>query len=212
MIYGRFIAAPGDIVRLSCEKCGRSRRYRKQNLIERYGADIRLPGRTPRQILWPRQDQQSTSECSRGCIRHAGPLNEWRGCLALRAIGAWHSALNQSHRAALAFLRCAESLSRFPSRWRGLYSGALLARIKVCFWGQSRHGLLRKSAFAVAIGGKADIANTYARSDYYSAAAREPVILTRSCACDGAASASSISWLAIRGPIGSNIGVPEWED
>src|SRR5262244_271574 len=34
---------PGDLVRLSCEKCGRSGRYRKQTLIERYGADIRLP-------------------------------------------------------------------------------------------------------------------------------------------------------------------------
>ena len=34
---------PGDIVRLSCEKCGRSGQYRKQKLIERYGADMRLP-------------------------------------------------------------------------------------------------------------------------------------------------------------------------
>jgi hypothetical protein len=34
---------PGDLVRLSCEKCGRSGQYRKQTLIERYGADIRLP-------------------------------------------------------------------------------------------------------------------------------------------------------------------------
>ena len=34
---------PGDMVRLSCEKCGRSGQYRKQTLIERYGADIRLP-------------------------------------------------------------------------------------------------------------------------------------------------------------------------
>jgi hypothetical protein len=29
---------PGDTVRLSCEKCGRSGQYRKQKLIERYGA------------------------------------------------------------------------------------------------------------------------------------------------------------------------------
>jgi len=29
---------PGDMVRLSCEKCGRSGQYRKQKLIERYGA------------------------------------------------------------------------------------------------------------------------------------------------------------------------------
>lgn len=34
---------PGDRVRLSCEKCGRAGQYRKQILIERYGADIRLP-------------------------------------------------------------------------------------------------------------------------------------------------------------------------
>jgi len=34
---------PGDLVRLSCEKCGRSGQCRKQKLIERYGADIRLP-------------------------------------------------------------------------------------------------------------------------------------------------------------------------
>jgi len=34
---------PGDIVRLSCPKCGRSGQYRKQTLIERYGADMRLP-------------------------------------------------------------------------------------------------------------------------------------------------------------------------
>jgi hypothetical protein len=34
---------PGDIVRMSCAKCGRTGQYRKQNLIERYGADIRLP-------------------------------------------------------------------------------------------------------------------------------------------------------------------------
>jgi len=34
---------PGDIVRLSCEKCGRSGQYRKQNLIERYGAEARSP-------------------------------------------------------------------------------------------------------------------------------------------------------------------------
>ena len=34
---------PGDIVRLSCEKCGSSSQYRKQKLVERYGADMRLP-------------------------------------------------------------------------------------------------------------------------------------------------------------------------
>jgi len=34
---------PADIVRLLCAKCGRAGQYRKQKLIERYGADIRLP-------------------------------------------------------------------------------------------------------------------------------------------------------------------------
>ena len=34
---------PGDIVRLACERCGRAGRYRKATLIERYGADVRLP-------------------------------------------------------------------------------------------------------------------------------------------------------------------------
>ena len=34
---------PAPIVRLSCEKCGRAGQYRKQNLIERFGADIRFP-------------------------------------------------------------------------------------------------------------------------------------------------------------------------
>jgi hypothetical protein len=33
----------GDRVRLSCEKCGHAGQYRKQSLIERYGADILLP-------------------------------------------------------------------------------------------------------------------------------------------------------------------------
>jgi len=34
---------PGDIVRLVCEKCGRTGQYPKVRLIERYGADIALP-------------------------------------------------------------------------------------------------------------------------------------------------------------------------
>ena len=34
---------PTSLVRLSCAKCGRSGQYRKQNLTDRYGADIRLP-------------------------------------------------------------------------------------------------------------------------------------------------------------------------
>jgi hypothetical protein len=34
---------PADMVRLSCEKCGRAGQYQKANLIERFGPDIRLP-------------------------------------------------------------------------------------------------------------------------------------------------------------------------
>ena len=34
---------PGELVRLRCEKCGRAGQYHKQTLIERYGADMRLP-------------------------------------------------------------------------------------------------------------------------------------------------------------------------
>jgi hypothetical protein len=34
---------PAEMVRLSCAKCGRAGQYRKQSLIEHYGADIRLP-------------------------------------------------------------------------------------------------------------------------------------------------------------------------
>jgi hypothetical protein len=33
----------GDVVRLKCEKCGREGRYRKASLIDRFGADMRLP-------------------------------------------------------------------------------------------------------------------------------------------------------------------------
>jgi len=34
---------PGEIIRLSCPKCGRAGQYRKEKLIDRYGADMRLP-------------------------------------------------------------------------------------------------------------------------------------------------------------------------
>jgi hypothetical protein len=34
---------PGHLIRLVCEKCGRAGQYRKQPLIEQYGADMRLP-------------------------------------------------------------------------------------------------------------------------------------------------------------------------
>jgi hypothetical protein len=34
---------PGDLVRLTCEKCRLAGQYRKAKLIERFGADMRLP-------------------------------------------------------------------------------------------------------------------------------------------------------------------------
>jgi hypothetical protein len=34
---------PAELVRLSCTKCGRAGQYHKEKLIERYGADMRLP-------------------------------------------------------------------------------------------------------------------------------------------------------------------------
>jgi hypothetical protein len=34
---------PGETVQLVCDKCGRAGQYRKQTLIDRFGADIRLP-------------------------------------------------------------------------------------------------------------------------------------------------------------------------
>ena len=34
---------PGDVVYITCERCGRYGRYRLDGLIERFGADIALP-------------------------------------------------------------------------------------------------------------------------------------------------------------------------
>ena len=34
---------PRDLVRLTCEKCGRAGRYRKENLIVQFGPNIPLP-------------------------------------------------------------------------------------------------------------------------------------------------------------------------
>jgi hypothetical protein len=56
---------PTDLVRLACEKCGRSGQYRKQNLIERYGADARLPD-IREQIAKCSRHGQWHSHCSVG--------------------------------------------------------------------------------------------------------------------------------------------------
>ena len=61
---------PGDIIRLSCEKCGRSGQYRKQKLIERYGADMRLPAGGNRPV---RPDEQDARRLH-GSLRRFGPL------------------------------------------------------------------------------------------------------------------------------------------
>ena len=50
---------PAPIVRLSCEKCGRAGQYQKRNLIERYGAAIRLPDL-----------RQEISQCERHGMMH----------------------------------------------------------------------------------------------------------------------------------------------
>ena len=34
---------PSDMVRLTCDRCGRTGQYRKQNLIAQFGADITSP-------------------------------------------------------------------------------------------------------------------------------------------------------------------------
>ena len=46
-----------EIVRLTCEKCGRSGQYRKQKLIGRYDADMRLPD-LPQEIAQCRRHGQ----------------------------------------------------------------------------------------------------------------------------------------------------------
>ena len=46
-----------EIVRLTCEKCGRSGQYRKQKLIDRYDADMRLPD-LPQEIAQCRRHGQ----------------------------------------------------------------------------------------------------------------------------------------------------------
>jgi hypothetical protein len=34
---------PDDVIHITCSKCGRAGQYRKARLVERYGADVRLP-------------------------------------------------------------------------------------------------------------------------------------------------------------------------
>src|SRR5208283_4922760 len=34
---------PGDVVHISCERCGRAGSYRRDGLIQRFGADAALP-------------------------------------------------------------------------------------------------------------------------------------------------------------------------
>jgi hypothetical protein len=59
---------PADVVRLLCPKCGRSGQYRKQNLIERFGADMRLPDL-----------REEIADCSR--------RRQWRdGCMCVTFI------------------------------------------------------------------------------------------------------------------------------
>ena len=84
----QFREYPSDIVRLSCAKCGRSGQYRKQNLIEKYGADIPLPdlreqiancrhrglhdGRKVRYFTWFKRcdDRKLRTICSTDVFKH----------------------------------------------------------------------------------------------------------------------------------------------
>jgi hypothetical protein len=34
---------PGDVVHITCERCGRAGRYGRDHLVERFGADAALP-------------------------------------------------------------------------------------------------------------------------------------------------------------------------
>jgi hypothetical protein len=57
---------PGDIVRLGCDRCGRSGQYRKQTLIAQYGPDIVLPDL-----------RHEIAQCERrGLLRHGGHRND----------------------------------------------------------------------------------------------------------------------------------------
>jgi hypothetical protein len=61
---------PVEMVRLSCQKCGRAGQYRKQNLIARFGPDILLPDL-----------REEIAKCCRhgqnGCAVHYVGLAEW---------------------------------------------------------------------------------------------------------------------------------------
>jgi hypothetical protein len=93
----------GDMVRLSCEKCGRSGQYRKQKLIERYGADIRLPDLRQEIAQCRRHGQmREHAHCSADIAHHAAP-HEWtppghallckRGFLKTTAWGTYRMTL-----------------------------------------------------------------------------------------------------------------------
>jgi hypothetical protein len=62
----------GIMVRLSCEKCGCSGQYRKDTLIARYGADIRLPDLRWEISHCERQGQMHDAWHLQGMAREAG--------------------------------------------------------------------------------------------------------------------------------------------
>jgi hypothetical protein len=63
---------PGDLVRLSCEKCGRAGQYQKRNLVERYGADILLPDL---RVEIAKRATGKDARHVRGALRRADRLN-----------------------------------------------------------------------------------------------------------------------------------------
>jgi hypothetical protein len=84
----------GAIVRLSCPKCGRAGQYRKEKLIEHYGADMPLPDL--------REEIANCSRCGQwhdGCMvryvdlggaRHTRYVLDKFSSLIARIYCSWH--------------------------------------------------------------------------------------------------------------------------
>jgi hypothetical protein len=60
-------------MRLTCTKCGRAGQYRKQTLIERYGADIRLPDLREQISQCKRRGQMHDALKIKGAAPNAAP-------------------------------------------------------------------------------------------------------------------------------------------
>jgi hypothetical protein len=65
---------PLDLVRISCERCGRAGRYGRAGLIERFGADIALPD-----LLRRLADCDRAHDMSHPCGAHYPELGRAEG-------------------------------------------------------------------------------------------------------------------------------------